>query len=242
MASLRLPKIGFVFKRSDGTFDVGPIPNLGGPFETATAFFKAWASTAKFPSSEKYIRELMKGGPVEEVLSAITTFPARINALAGNLSSHDRGPFPIYHPDLYHSNIVVDEKFKIMGVIDWQGTCTVPWELVEHPLFLATVPRAMDAEFNYDEHGRPKDADTKLRWKERADYVQMVKSAEASKKTDATLSRILSNVDVQGLADAIKVYHDPGKLGFYDRILEPFKDKHREKSRKIWWLPRCLSI
>ena len=167
----------------------------------------------------------MGAGPVDQVLSSITTFPTRVKALAGNLSLHDKGPFPIYHPDLYHSNIVVDEKFNLLGVIDWQGACTVPWELVEFPLFLNTVPRALDAAFNYYQQGQPRDPDTKLRWKARADYAQIVQEIETSSKRDTTLSQILSDVDVQGLAHAIKVYHDPGKLGFYDKILEPFDDK-----------------
>ena len=225
MAAVRMPKIGSVFRRNDGTYDVGPIPELGGPFETATEFFEAWAIRAKFPTSEQSIRKSMGGGPVEEVLSSISNFPAHIKALASSLSSFDKGPFPIYHPDLYQSNVIVDDKFTVLALIDWQGACTVPWELVEFPLFLSTVPRAMDAAFNYDQNGQPKHADVRLRWKERAEYVQMVKAAETAMKKDAVLSRTLGNADVQGLAHAIKVYTEPGKLGFYDKILDPFRER-----------------
>jgi hypothetical protein len=159
------------------------------------------------------------------VLSSISKFPAHIKALARGLPSHNKGPFPIYHPDIYHSNIIVDDKFDILRVIDWQGTCTVPWELVEFLLFLNTVPRAMDAASNYDQNGQPIHAGVKLRWKERAEYVQMVKAAETAKKKDTALSETLGNADVQGLAHAIKVYSDPGKLGFYEKILELFQEK-----------------
>ncbi len=217
-----------MLRREDGTYDVGPIPDIGGPFETATGFFKAWASQAKFPTSEQDIRKSMVGGPVEEVLSSISEFPAQINALASALSSFDKGPFPIYHPDLYQSNVIVDDKFQVLALIDWQGSWSVPWELVEFPLFLSTVPRAMDAAFNYDQNGQPKQADVRRRWKERAEYVQMVQAAEVAMKKDAMLSRILGNADIQGLADAIKVYTNPGKLGFYDKILHPFKKKHAQ--------------
>lgn len=226
MASVRLRKTGSVFRHSDGTFDVRSLPDMGGPFETAAAFFEAWVSRAKFPFSEKYVHERMRGGPVEEVLSSITHFPTRTTALAGSLSSHNDGPFPTYHPDHYHSNIVFDKSFNILSIIDWQGACTVPWELVQFPLFLSMIPRAMDADFNDDEYGRPKDPDTQLRWQERADYVQLVREAEVSKMKEATLSSILGNTNVQGLACAIKLYHDPGRLRFYDRILQPFQHKH----------------
>jgi hypothetical protein len=32
----------------DGSPHIGPFSDIGGPFETATAFFKAWAAYAKF--------------------------------------------------------------------------------------------------------------------------------------------------------------------------------------------------
>jgi hypothetical protein len=63
MKTVRMPKIGSIFKRHDGTCDIGPIPDLGGPFDTATAFFRAWAARAKFPTSEENIRKSMGGGP-----------------------------------------------------------------------------------------------------------------------------------------------------------------------------------
>lgn len=223
MTLVRMPKIGSIYKRSDGTYDVGPFPDLGGPFETATAFFKAWASRAKFPFSEEYIRKCMGDGPVEEVLSSITNFPNDVKAIAGSLSAHDDGPFPLYHPDLYQHNIIVDNDYKVLGVIDWQNACTVPWEIIEFPLFLTTVAKAMDAPWNYDQNGQPNNPATQLRWTERAEYVQMVQAAETAKQKDTILSETLGNSDIQGLAHAIKVYHDPGKMGFYDKILEPFK-------------------
>jgi hypothetical protein len=39
---------------------------------------------------------------------------------------------------------------------------------------------------------------------------------------DNKLSTTLNNHDVQNLAYAVRVYLDPGKLGFYDRVLETF--------------------
>ena len=126
MTALRMPKIGRVFRSSDGTYDVGPIPDLGGPFETATEFFKAWAAQAKFPTLEETIRKMIGGDVVEEVLSSIRSFPTRIQSLAGLLSAHDTGPFPIYHPDLFQHNVIVDDDFDVLAVIDWQGTYTVP--------------------------------------------------------------------------------------------------------------------
>jgi hypothetical protein len=233
MTALRMPRIGRVFRSSEGTYDVGPIPDVGGPFETATEFFQAWAAQAKFPTSEETMRKMIVGVPedlVEELLSSIRRFPGRLQLLAGVLSAHDKGPFPIYHPDLMQHNVIVDDDFDVLGVIDWQGTYTVPWELVQPPLFFRGVPQAMDAPWNYDKHGQPVDADITLAREEQAEYLQMVKAAEIALKRDTMLSSNLANPDVQGLAYAIKVYND-GKQGLYDGILEPFQVRQLKQER-----------
>jgi hypothetical protein len=120
-----MPKRGCVFRSSDGTYDVGPIPDLGGPFETATEFFKAWAAHAKFPSSEERIRKMIRVEFVEEVLSSIRRFPGRIQSLASVLSAHNKGPFPIYHPDLFQHNAIVDDGFDVLAVIVLSGQTLV---------------------------------------------------------------------------------------------------------------------
>ncbi|ELR06926.1 hypothetical protein GMDG_02296 [Pseudogymnoascus destructans 20631-21] len=189
MASVRLSRIGTIIKCTDGSYDIGPLPDLGGPFDTETAFFEAWAAKAKFPKSSDIIRKSMNNGLVNEVLSSISEFPRRMKAVASRLSSCDNGPFPLWHPDFLHSNIIVDESYKILGVIDWE------------------------------------DEDTKRRWQERKEYMEKVANAEASKQIDNMLSTTLDNHDVQNLAYAVKVYLDPGKLGFYDKVLEPFESE-----------------
>lgn len=225
MASLRFPKIGTIARRKDGTYGIGPFPDIGGPFETATDFFKAWARHAKFPMPIDMIRKSMKGGPVEQVLKSIQGFPSAIHAMAHRLSSTDHGPFPLSHRDFFHSNIIVDQRYNILGVIDWEGACTLPWELVDFPLFLETVPVPMDAPWNYDENGQPLDKGTMLRWQERREYVWMVARAETAELADSKLSETLADEKSQNLAYALRAYLNPGKLGFYMEVLGEGKAK-----------------
>lgn len=222
MASIRMPKIGSIIKRDDNSFDVGPMPELGGPFSTATEFFRAWARQAKFPFSEDRIRKYMSNGPVEEIISSIKDFPDHLEQLACKISNKDSGPFPLYHPDFYHSNIIVNKAFKVLSIIDWEGASTVPWELVELPLFLGIVPPKMDDPNNYEPNGLPKDENTRCRFLERSEYVKHVQAKEHELNIDQNLSGILQNPEVQALAHAMKVYLDPGKLGFYCEILGSF--------------------
>ncbi|CZR66037.1 uncharacterized protein PAC_15938 [Phialocephala subalpina] len=202
MTSVRLPKIGTIVRSKDGSYDVGPFPDIGGPFETATAFFDAWAAHAKFPKSVTEIQRSMKNGPVNEVLTSIVEFPLMVRSVANRISSCDGGPFPVSHRDLLHSNIIVDRRYRILGIIDWEGACTVPWELVEFPLFLSTVPFPMDASWNYDENREPLDKDTRQTWRERKEYIERVARFEAAEGVDDKLSATLNDQNFQNLAYA----------------------------------------
>lgn len=219
-----MPKIGSIIRREDNEFDIGPLPGLGGPFSTATEFFEAWARQAKFPLSDESIRRALAlaNGPIEDVLQSIKCFPIALARLAPRLPAHNSGPFPVYHPDLYHSNIIVNKDFDILGVIDWENTCTVPWELVEFPLFLSMLPATMYNPENYGYNRLPMDKYTNVRLSERSVYVELVATEEQKLFVDQKLSEVLRNPDVQDLAYAIKVYRDPGKLGFYCETLKPF--------------------
>jgi hypothetical protein len=69
------------------------------------------------------------------------------------------------------------------------------------------------------------DFQIRRRWHEREEYVKKVVNVEGSKQIDNMLSTTLDNHDVQHLAYAMRVYLDPGKLGFYDQVVEPFESE-----------------
>ncbi|KNG83431.1 hypothetical protein ANOM_009700 [Aspergillus nomiae NRRL 13137] len=208
------------YESHHGTNDLGQITKSG-PFATAAELLRAWARNAKFPSSDQAIREAMNGGPVEEVLSSVRNFPHYLRTVAHKISGTNDGPFSIYHPDFYHNNIIVGNDFKILGIIDWEGASTVPWELVEPPLFLSMVRPPMDDPNIYDCNGLPKEEESRRRLYERAEYIKYVLMKEEELNMDQKLSQTLLDPDIQGFAHAMKVYLDPGKLGFYCKILEP---------------------
>jgi hypothetical protein len=130
------------------------------------------------------------------------------------------GPFPIYHPDFRHSNFIIDKDYNILSIIDWENASSVPWEVVEFPLFLSATPAPMDAPWNYDEFGRPIDPSTAELWEGRDEYVLRVREAEVINGLDQRLSNVLADRTSQDLAGALKLYVDPGKIGFYCRVLD----------------------
>ncbi|KAK4106695.1 hypothetical protein N658DRAFT_503104 [Parathielavia hyrcaniae] len=117
MASIRFHKIGAIVIRDGGEFDVGPIPGLRGPFNTAAEYFEAWAKTAKFYYKEATVRKRTPADLVDEVLAAIWSFPCKVGELGGRFQFRN-GPFPLIHTDLYSSNVIIDIDCNVLSVID----------------------------------------------------------------------------------------------------------------------------
>lgn len=223
ITSLRLPKIGTVVRKENGGYEAGPIPGIGGPFDTAAAFFEAWAATAKFNRSKEEITQMLQRGPIsaEEMIKMIDEFPSQIRDMAAQLPFPNEGPFPLDHDDFLHSNIMVDEaSFEVTGIIDWEGACTVPWGLVGYPDFLQAMPRSFDLPQKYDQDGQPLEEDVKETWRERREYLEMVREAEGD---DGLLSTTLGSSLNQALAYTYGAFVSIGKLGFYDRVAAELK-------------------
>ncbi|CCF42546.1 hypothetical protein CH063_02862 [Colletotrichum higginsianum] len=220
IASARLPQIGAVTRNTDGRFTVGPIPGIGGPFDTAASFIQGWAARMKFPSDEGYLREHLPPSVVDEILEGNSQFPSRLAKLASDGKQFTRsGPFPIRHSDLFHSNVIVTKAYEVLGVVDWENAYTVPWELVDAPWFLSTVPRLLNRPDQYDDEGRPLDKDEAGQWADEEAYAEMVREAELDAHADKNLSRMLADRDSQVLASTIHRFTQ-GKMGFYGRVLD----------------------
>lgn len=220
ITSLRLPKIGTIIRNQEWGYESGPLPGIGGPFDTAAAFFEAWADKVKFKWDKETIRHMMQRGPIsaERMIAIIEEFPSRIKAMASRLSTSNDGPFPLSHDDFLHSNIMVDEKtFNVTGIIDWEGACTVPWELVAFPEFLQAMPASFDLPHKYGPDGQPIDEEMRQTWRERREYIEMVKLVEVE---DNLLSTSLGSTRSRTLSYAYGAFTSIGKLGFYDRVIE----------------------
>ncbi|KAF8850550.1 hypothetical protein BDZ45DRAFT_769962 [Acephala macrosclerotiorum] len=198
LSAVQLPKIGtIVSMNKDSTYQQGPIPGLGGPFDTATEFFKAWAAKAEFGMSDEQLRAA-SGLCAAEIIPSVTSFPKSINKLAGRLSVHDHGPFPLCHGDFGHNNVIVDDKYHVLGIIDWETAFAGPWEVFgDFPLTLSTVPPAMDAPWNYDKEGSPKSTDLIRKFADQKDYI------------------------AAQLATAMRLYQNR-KVGWYSKLIDEF--------------------
>ncbi|KAJ0164436.1 hypothetical protein CTA2_1002, partial [Colletotrichum tanaceti] len=217
--------IGTVIRNADGRFTVGPIPGIGGPFDTAASFIQEWAARMKFPYDEGYLREHLPPSFIDEILEGNSRFPSRLAKLASDGKHFTRaGPFPIRHTDLFDTNVVVTKAYQVLGVVDWENAYTVPWELVDAPSFLSTVPRLLNRPDQYDDQGRPLDSDEARQWADERAYAEMVREAELEAHADHKLSQMLADRDSQVLASTIHLFTH-GKMGLYGRVMDHFDEK-----------------
>jgi hypothetical protein len=144
---LKFDKIGSIFKNPEtGTYDIGPLPDgLGGPCRTATEYYRAWAAQNK------------------STPGATSPFVSLIGEVAPIISKHDHGPFRLVHGDFGHNNVIVDDNFNILSVIDWEGSFVGPAEMASrfplrnqmYPETLIPIVRAGDGRI-LDEQVRKK--------------------------------------------------------------------------------------
>lgn len=225
IASVRLPKIGVVTRDADGNFGVGPIPNIGGPFDTATAFMQAWTAQMSTDMDLERMRE-WHPETFDEVVEGCLSWPSRLDKLAkGNKYFNDEGPFPIRHNEMELHNILVNKDFGVEAVIDWYGACALPWELVDCPGAVAMVKTRLSlGPHMLDEAGQHKDPELLDRLAAQRAYAEMVREAELEVGADHKLSDILADSDAQELASACH-HFDEGMRGLYGRVAKYFEDK-----------------
>jgi len=110
--NLKFDKVGSIYKTSSGKYEVGPLADgTGGPYETATEYYKAWAAKNK-----------SKPGATSDLVS-------RIECAAPIISKYDKGPFRLIHTDFALHNVMVDDQYNILGIIDWEDAFVGPAEL-----------------------------------------------------------------------------------------------------------------
>ena len=197
---------------------MGPLLGLGGPFSTATEYFKAWAKSANFVLPLDQVREIC-GESFEETMAEIANFPPRVEYLASKIALRDQGPFPLFHADYGHHNVIVDDNYNVLGVIDWEHACSVPWESIYFPWTLSVVPAPMEPD-KYDDDGIAKDCDTRAIIDEQKEYINTVQEVERKKGLPPLLSTTLADRATQDLAYSMKLYVEDGICGQYTNILD----------------------
>ncbi|PWY86526.1 hypothetical protein BO94DRAFT_586111 [Aspergillus sclerotioniger CBS 115572] len=224
--NIELPQFGsIVGKNEDGTYQIGPAPGVGGPFDTTAEYYKACSIHEKFGSTRDQLRAASLN-LADEIEASVDAFKPLLGEKAEYISVNNTGPFRMCHGRFGHAKTVFDDKFHLLGVLDWKAAFAAPCELAAlFALCLTVVPPAMDVPWNYDESGCPVDAVLKERFADREHYIAIVKQIEEEKgfTSGHRLSTALEDTQRQHIANAMRLYEE-GKAGFYSKVLEGFAE------------------
>lgn len=221
-----MPKIGKIIGVSENGIEQGPIPGIGGPFDTATEFYRAWAKNVVFDTKDDRLRRT-SGAYAEEILASITVFQAAVEELAGRISLRNEGPFPLFHGDFGHHNIVVDDSYHLKGLIDFESSFACPWEMISiFPIHLMTMPSAIDAPWNYDSDGNAIPTYLAEMLEDQKAYVRAVELEEScqTETRSHSLSEAMHDAPRQQFATAIWFFEE-SKPGFYANLIEKYSSE-----------------
>lgn len=122
VASFRFPKIGSLYHNRDtDEFYIGPELQTGrGPWTSSTEYY------------DDLVDHLLKSASSRDELKESPSFmlPSILSHLVRIHSEEKSGPFRLTNRDFGAHNILVNDNFEIVGVIDFDGVMAAPLEAV----------------------------------------------------------------------------------------------------------------
>ena len=123
LSSLQFPKIGYLHDDIDGGYRIDAMLDRKGkrvgPYSSAAEYYR-WRADQPLNRSNESLVDL------QDALFHSYLYRLSLPFLMNGTRS--AGPFPLAHNDLGVHNVLFDEDWKLVGVIDWSGACVVPWE------------------------------------------------------------------------------------------------------------------
>ncbi|KAH7327546.1 hypothetical protein BKA65DRAFT_567073 [Rhexocercosporidium sp. MPI-PUGE-AT-0058] len=149
LSSFRFELIGWLYQdEKTEEFFIGPEIETGkGPWETSMDYYSDLASHA--------LKVCVSDGEVDVQTSASFALPILFEHLIALYGKDGTGPFSLTNRDFRAHNILVNDEFKIIGVIDFDIVMAAPIELVaqyptltgldrEAPGYVETRPLAIE--------------------------------------------------------------------------------------------------
>ncbi|KAB5582236.1 hypothetical protein GE09DRAFT_1210888 [Coniochaeta sp. 2T2.1] len=201
-----LAQLGSLILKPDGGIDIGPLPaafGFEGPLRSTTDYFLSWA---RHNATFKNLHLL---GAHPSLRQAAEAFPRRLVSAVESSSlvppghSGGGGAYPILHPDLLMHNILLDDDYELVGVIDWEYAHSAPLEVFagRTNMYASFSPDLAASEWHDDddEGGR---------------YAADVEEATSQKKLSGVVGSLLGDV---GLCMR---FFEEGVAVPFDRVLD----------------------
>ncbi|CAG9998138.1 unnamed protein product [Clonostachys byssicola] len=126
LAAIQFDRIGSLYEDGDG-FTIGPEPETGdGPWDTAADYYRSWVRHL-VDVAERDADPEMKKRPS---FNLPQSFLPLMHQYSIDLTS--RGPLRLANRDFGAHNVLVDDNFNIIGLIDLDGVMAAPIDLVAH--------------------------------------------------------------------------------------------------------------
>ncbi|KAK2859897.1 hypothetical protein FQN49_004596 [Arthroderma sp. PD_2] len=136
MATAAVDKLGSLILLPNGQIDIGPLPaafGFSGPFTSEIDYFISWAEHVKF-GNLKFLKSRQEDTDfIRDLRREAVEFPSRlkveIEQFLPREQSSKRAVYPIVHPDFLQHNILYDDEYNVVGVIDWEFAHSSPPEI-----------------------------------------------------------------------------------------------------------------
>ncbi|KID94310.1 Protein kinase-like domain protein, partial [Metarhizium majus ARSEF 297] len=151
LANATLDKLGSLVLKSNGDIDIGPLPaqfGFKGPFDSMADYFLAWTT---HNASFKNIHQLKD----PKLIRATKSFPQRLKLTTETLmAARSSRTYPIVHPDFLMHNLLLDDSFEVVGVIDWEFAHTAPIEVFAARMNMYASFNPQQATLDLNEEGK----------------------------------------------------------------------------------------
>ena len=135
MATASISKLGSLVLGPSGTVEIGPLPasfGFEGPFFSEADYFLSWAAHARFGNLDFLHSRQEDDDRLRNLKQAVVSFPSRLKSavktsLENSISCENR--YPIVHRDFLLHNILFDDAYNVVGVIDWEFAHSAPLEV-----------------------------------------------------------------------------------------------------------------
>ncbi|KAJ8127251.1 hypothetical protein O1611_g6386 [Lasiodiplodia mahajangana] len=221
LAAFTFPQIGSIsqFSRDTGpiigaiaTSSVDGLP-AAGPFHSGWDYFVAVAEGLVTHALQR-----KRSGTESSPFATLGSLVFRNIVRDTDIFKSSPSPFPLNHMDMGMQNILIDDDFNFVAVIDWEAAQSAPWEVNHYPMPIPLISSDREtAEILYDP-GHKAHRNTSRQVGARLLYRQKFKEAErALEKRGNSLHYSIAEV-LEG--EASRIYGLVGKIGVFHGMEE----------------------
>ncbi|KND91973.1 hypothetical protein TOPH_03289 [Tolypocladium ophioglossoides CBS 100239] len=221
LAAFTFPRIGSISQFSPDTgATVGKLATasadslaIAGPFQSGRDYLVAVAEA-------RLNQELHRKNSDSETddFTALGFLVFRNIVRDTNIFKGDQGPFHFNHMDMGIQNILVDDDFNIIAVIDWEFAQSAPWEVICYPMPISIINSDEEIKEILGNPGHIGHRNVSRQAATRGLYRQKFKEAESALMARGRPLRVSIAETLEGKAS--RIYGLAEKLGIFKGMAE----------------------